>query len=1015
MGVCFSVSASALDPTRTVSQYLHDSWGTERGLPGGSITAIAQTSDGYLWIGTDHGLIRFDGFNFQPFKRAQAEAFQVGPVRTLLVDASDNLWILQQDTQVFRYHNGNLELIVGWSEHGTTAMARGTSGEVLFSSLAVGTTSYTDNHFRTLSSPDLLADAARVANGKAPDQRTTPFSWFDRLEALTSVVISMAQTEDGKIWLGTERRGLFYLQEGRVSSASNGRIETKINCLLPLQNSELWVGTSKGVLRWSGTELTVSGVPPALLNLEVSCILRDRDSNIWVGTSRGLFRYNANGVSSLSAPGPVSALFEDREGNIWIGSARGLEQLRDSAFVTYSLPNFKSQSIGPVHVDSGGRTWIAPIQGGLQWLKEDKSGVVTADEIGNDVVYSITGAGKDDVWVGRQRGGITHLQHSGNSFTAKTYTQADGLAQNSVYALYRSRDGTVWAGTLSNGVSELKNGHFKNYTATDGLAANTISSIAEGPDGTMWFGTPSGLSALTKNGWRTYTVSEGLASEDVNCLLQDSNGVLWIGTAEALSFFSAGHLTTPQVVPDPLHEPILGLAEDNNGGLWIATAGHVLQVKRAALLDGALSNTDVREYGVADGLLSAEGVKRSQSVVVDSQGRVWFSTNRGLSVVNAARVTANTVPALVHIEAVSVDGNPVDPRGPIQLPAGNHRMTFRYVGLSLGNSERVRYRYMLENFDQGWSQDVTNREATYGNLGAGTYRFRVMASNSEGLWDVSEASVDFKVEPTVWQTWWFRTSSVALILLLVWLLYRYRLHQLAKEFNIRLEERVGERTRVARELHDTLLQSFQGLLLRFQTASYLLPTRPQEAKQKLDNAIDLAAQAITEGRGAVQGLRDSTTLTNDLPEALSTLGGELATQETRNSAVFEVDVEGKPRDLHPILRDEVYRIAGEALRNAFRHAQAGRIEVSIHYGARALSLRIRDNGDGFPARVADGDGPAGHFGLRGMRERAKLIGGHLEIWSQVKSGTEIELTIPASVAYTKSGAQSRFLQVKELV
>jgi ligand-binding sensor domain-containing protein/signal transduction histidine kinase len=1000
-----------------VSQYLHDSWGTERGLPGESITAIAQTSDGYLWIGTDHGLIRFDGFNFQPFNRARAEAFQVGPVRTLLIDANDNLWILLQDTQVFRYHNGNLELIIGWSEHGTTAMVRGTSGDVLFSSLAVGTTAYNDNHFRTLSSPDLLADAARVANGKAPDQRATPFSWFDRLEALSSVVISMAQTDDGKIWLGTERRGLFYLQEGRVSSAPNGRVNTRINCLLPLQNSELWVGTSKGVLRWNGTELKPTGVPSDLLNLDVLSILRDRDSNIWVGTSRGLFRYNASGVALLSThetTGPVAALFEDREGNVWIGSARGLEQLRDSAFVTYSLPNLKSQSMGPVHVDSGDRTWIAPIEGGLRWLKEDRSEVVTADGIAKDVVYSITGTGKDDVWVGRQQGGLTHLQYSGNSFTARTYTQADGLAQNSVYALYRSRDGTIWSGTLSRGVSELKNGHFTNYTTADGLAANTISSIAEGADGTMWFGTPSGLSALTKNGWRTYTVSDGLASPDVNCLLQDSNGVLWIGTAEGLAFFSAGHVMVPQV-PDTLHEPIFGLAEDKNGGLWVATAGHVLQVKRASLLGNDLSKTDIREYGPSDGLLSTEGVKRSQSVVVDSQGRIWFSTNRGLSVVNASRVTANSVPALVHIEGVSVDGNPVDPRGPIRFTAGDHRMTFSYMGLSLGNSDRVRYRYMLENFDQGWSQPVTNREATYGSLGAGTYRFRVMASNSEGLWDTSEAAVEFKVEPKVWQTWWFRTTSVALILLLVWFLYRYRLHQLAKQFNIRLDERVGERTRVARELHDTLLQSFQGLLLRFQTASNLLPTRPQEAKQKLDNAIDLAAQAITEGRGAVQGLRDSTTLTNDLRMALSSLAGELAAEETRNPPVFAVDVEGKPRDLHPILRDEVYRIAGEALRNAFRHAEASRIEVEIRYDARELRLRIRDDGEGIPAEVAGGDFPAGHFGLRGMRERANLIGGHLEILSNVKSGTEIELTIPASVAYTKSGTQSRFFPIRERV
>src|SRR5258705_405539 len=312
-GVCFAVSASALDPIRTVSQYLHDSWGTERGFPGGTITAIAQTSDGYLWIGTDKGLVRFDGFNFRRFERAQPETILIGPVRTLLVDATDHLWILLQDTQVFRYQNRNFELMRGWTENGTSVMARGKSGAVLLSSLGEGTLTYSDNRFRSLSSTILLTDAARTANSEAHEGRATPFSWFDRLATLTSVVISMAQTDDGKIWLGTEHRGLFYLQEGRVSSVSNERDDTKINCFLPLQNSELWVGTAKGIRRWNGTKLTLAAVPSSLLNLDVLSILRDRDLNIWVGTSRGLFRYNANGVSLLSSTGPVAALFEDRE------------------------------------------------------------------------------------------------------------------------------------------------------------------------------------------------------------------------------------------------------------------------------------------------------------------------------------------------------------------------------------------------------------------------------------------------------------------------------------------------------------------------------------------------------------------------------------------------------------------------------------------------------------------------------------------------------------------------------
>jgi ligand-binding sensor domain-containing protein/signal transduction histidine kinase len=1007
-GVCFAASAAALDPARAVSQYLHDSWGTERGWPGGSITAIAQTSDGYLWIGTDKGLVRFDGLNFRQFERAHPDPILIGPVQALLIDANDNLWILLQNTLVLRYHNGNFELIRGEAENGTTAMARGTSGAVLLSSLAEGTMTYRDNRFRRLSSAALLTDAARVANGETPDQRATPFSWFDRLAAPTSVVIAMAQTDDGKIWLGTERRGLFYLQEGRVLSASNGRVATRTNCLLPLQNSELWVGTANGVLRWTGTKLTLAGVPSSLLNLEVLSILRDRDSNIWVGTSHGLFRYNADGVFLLNTTGPVAALFEDREGNIWIGSTRGLERLRDSALVTYSLPNLKSQSMGPLHVDTGGRAWIAPIQGGLRWLKGGKTGVVTADGIANDVVYSIGGTGKDDVWVGRQQGGLTHLRHSGNSFTAKTYTLADGLAQNGVYAVYRSRDGTVWSGTLSSGVSALKNGHFINYTTTDGLPASTISSIAEGLDGTMWFGTPKGVSAMSQKGWRTYTANDGLPSEDVNCLLQDSTRILWIGTAQGMAYLSDWQVHVPRGIPESLQAPIFGIEEDKNGWLWIATSDHVLRVSRDKLLSGVVKAVDVREYDQADGLESTEGVKRSRSVVSDSAGRIWFSLSGGLSVVDPSRIAAGSALAIAHIEELSVDGSPVNVQDMVHIPASPRRITFTYTGLSLATPERVRFRYFLEGFDRSWSEPVATREAVYTNLGAHSYRFRVVACNSEGQWSESEAAVGFEVEPTVWQTWWFRTVSAASVLLLVWCVYLYRLRQLAKEFNIRLEERVGERTRVARELHDTLLQSFHGLLLRFQTASELFPKRPAEAKQTLDSAIEQAAQAITEGRDAVQGLRSSTAVTNDLALAVTTLGEELAGGGTNpNAAEFHVGVEGTPRDLHPILRDEVYRIAGEALRNAFRHAEARQIEVEIRYDERQFGLRVRDDGKGIDSKLLNDDERPGHYGMRGMRERAKLMGGKVTVWSELDSGTEVELSIPAANAYATADGRRR--------
>jgi signal transduction histidine kinase/ligand-binding sensor domain-containing protein len=909
------------------------------------------------------------------------------------------MWILLRTTKLFRYHDGTFELSRGEAENGITAMGRGEADAVLFSSLAMGTLKYDGKRFVTVLSANAVPDPGSGA--QAPDQRTTRLAWSyglmpDRLAAPTYTVISMAQTTDGKIWLGTQDKGLFYLQDGRVHPATKGLPNMDINCLLPLENSELWIGTSKGVMRWNGAELTRAGVPVTLQNLEVLSMIRDRDSNIWVGTTRGLLRLNANGISSPGTSAShraVTALFEDREGNIWIGSGRGLERLRDSAFVSYSVPGLQSQSMGAVYVDRDDRTWIAPMEGGLRWLKGGKAGAVTADGIGDDVVYSIAESGGNALWVGRQRGGLTYLRSVPGGFTAKTYKETDGLAQNSVYSVYESRDGTVWSGTLSGGVSALLHGHFTTYTTANGLASNTVSSIAEDTDGTMWFGTPNGLTAMSRRGWRTYNVRDGLSSPEVNCLLRDSTGVLWIGTAEGLALLKAGAIQVPRSVPASLREPILGMVEGRSGGLWVATASHVLQVKREGLIGDSLREKDVREYGVADGLQGTEGVKRYKSVVADSHGQVWFSTNGGVSVVNPTRGMFSSAPALVHIEAVLADGSPIDLRTPIRIPAAMQRTTFRYVGLSLSNSERVRYRYKLEGFDHGWSQPVTNQEASYGNLGAGPYRFRVMASNGDGLWNGSEAAIGFDVEPTLWETWWFRLTCILCAGLLALVLYRMRMHRLAQMLNIRFEERLAERTRIAQELHDNFLQGLLSVSMQLHVAMDQLP-EDSPARTTMNRIMQLMGPVIEEGRNTIRGLRSSIENPDDLISSLSQIPRELGKQP----ASFRVVVEGVPLPLRPTIRDEVYRIGREALMNAFQHSGARNIDLHLEYGTNQFRIVIYDNGCGIDPQLLE-SGRYAQRGLRTMRERTERIGGKLRILSRTGGGTEIELRIPRDIAF----------------
>src|SRR6266496_1271547 len=997
-----AVSVSALDPNRTTSQYIRTSWGPEKGFASGSVTAIAQTADGYLWIGTDKGLVRFDGLNFRQFEQANPSSFAIGAVQTLLGDEQGNLWVLLRSTKLLRYRDGSFELIRGEGENGITVIGRGIGNKILLSSLAMGTLTYDGERFESASSESVSDKSAAGSTAETPDERSTRLSWSTglaphRLAAPTSAVISIATTADGKIWLGTESRGLFYLREGHVSAIPNRLPSGKVNCLLPFENSELWIGTSKGILRWNGSEVTGAGVPSSLLHAQILSMIRDRDANIWVGTNRGLLRLNANGVSALAKNGPasdaaVTALFEDREGNIWIGGPRGLERLRDSAFVTYSVAGRQLESSGPIYVDQEERAWFAPFEGGLYRLQGGKTGRVTNDGLGQDVVYSIAGS-KNEVWIGRQRGGLTHLLYGAGSVTAKTYTQAEGLAQNSGYAVYESRDGTVWSGTLSGGVSELRNGHFTTYTTANGLASNTVSAIAEGSDGTMWFGTPNGLSALAKSGWRSYTVRDGLASADVNCLLRDSTGVLWIGTAAGLAFFNAGHMQVPRRMPESLHEPIFGMAEDRNGWLWIATASHVLQVQRRSLLGDGLSETDVREYGLADGLQGTEGVKRYQSVMADSQGQVWFSTNRGLSVVNPARGTVNSAPALVHIEAVSADGSAFDLRGPIRVPAAKQQTTFRYVGLSLSNAERVRYRYRLEGFDHGWSEPVTNREATYGNLGAGSYRFRVMASNSDGLWNGAEAAVALEVQPALWQTWWFRLACVMCAGLATLLVYRLRLHQLTRLLNVRFEERLAERTRIAQELHDTFLQGLLSVSMQLHVAVDQLPDK-SPARATMNRVLEVMGPVIDEGRNTIRGLRSSIENPNDLASSLSRIPQELG----KPGVDFRVVVEGAPLPLRPAVRDEVYRIGREALMNAFRHSGAGSVDLLLEYAPNQLRILVQDDGRGIDPQVLH-SGRDGHRGLSGMRERAEKIGARVKVLSRAGGGTEVDFRLPSDIAF----------------
>jgi signal transduction histidine kinase/ligand-binding sensor domain-containing protein len=971
-GICLVNAACALDSNRSMSQYVHDKWGTDRGFIGGGVYAICQSKDGYLWIGTERGLVRFDGFTFTLIQRPLLGSPPIGAVRGLVSDVEGDLWIRLDGPHLLRYREGKFEdafVRYGVEEDAFTAMSLDGEGHLLLWGIRNRMLRYRDGKFQNIVTSEDMA----------------------------GIAISVAETRDLRVWMGTRDVGLFRITQGSLVSVSKQLYDISINALLSANNGGLWIGTEAGMEFWDGNGLVTAGLPSFMKQLQILALTKDHEGNVWIGTNHGVFRVTLAGVISpdhRNSDGDVTAIYEDRDGDIWFGGSRGIERLRDGMFTTYSTAEgLPSENNGPVYVDVEGRTWFAPLLGGLYWLKDGRVGRITVAGLDSDVVYSISG-GDGEVWVGRQRGGLTVLTKAGDAFVARTYTKADGLAEDSVYSVHRNRDGTVWAGTISAGISRLNGSKFTNYPAVSGLALNAVNSIVEGHDGTMWFATPTGLASFSGESWINRSVLDGLPSPIVRSIFEDSKQVLWIATSGGLAFLKADHIGVPYKLPESLREEVFGIAEDKRGFLWFATSDHVLQVDRDRLITGTLDHWDVQSYGIADGLQGVEGIRRERSMVLDSLGRVWISLNHGLAVADPEIILNDSVPVAVRIESISAGGSPVNPKDPLKFAAGTQNISFSYASTSLSMPEHARFRYKLDGYDQGWSDVVASRQAIYSHLAPNSYRFRIVASSREGLWNGPETTVPFVVEPAFWQTRWFRASCLALFALVIVALYRLRMYQLTRQLNVRFQERLAERTRIAQELHDTLLQGFVSASMQLDVAEDQLPD-DSPTKPVLRRVLQLMGRVTEEGRNALRGLRTAESDSRDLEIAFSRMRQELAIDEKIG---YRVIAHNDTRPLRPVIRDEVYRIGREALVNAFLHAQANTVEVEVEYASRYLRIMVRDDGCGIDPQVLDA-GRQGHWGLPGMRERSEGIGASLKLRSRIGAGTEVELTVPSAIAF----------------
>ena len=1011
----------ALDPSLDVSQYAHTAWKVREGFAKGTVVSIAQTPDGYLWLGTEFGLLRFDGVRSVPWQPPPGQHLPSTYIRRLLVARDGTLWI------------GTWKGLASWKDGKLTQYPE-LAGQIISALL--------EDREGTV----WAGGQAFPPPGKLCAIHGGTAQCFGEDGALGHGVVSLLEDGKGNLWMGA-LDGLWQWKPGPPKFYSLPGEPDGIRGLAEDDDGTLLIGMHGGVRRLVGGKPEPYPLPGNVQHFVTRRLLRDRDGGLWVGTSdRGLVHVHQRQTDVFSLPDgltgdDVLALFQDREGSVWAATLNGLDRFRDFAVTTLSVKQgLSSAAVGSVLADRDGSVWLGTYGGLNRWnngkITIARTGSVKRDGKLNGLApNSLFQDDRGQIWISTDAG-VGYLENdrfapisgvpggpvlgiaqdkAGNLWIANEESGLFRLsARSEVQQIPRDRlrhkdnasalaadpvQGGLWLGFFNGGIEYFRDGEVRaSFGAADGLGEGRVSRFRFDPDGTVWAATEGGLSRLKNGRIATLTGKNGLPCDAVHWVIRDNDYSFWLYMPCGLVRIARSELDA-----------------------WAAAADRDKETQRMV---------QATVFDSSDGVTSHAGISRfdfghfrpggyTPQVAWSSGGKLWFSPGDGVSVVDPHHLPFNNLPPPVHVEQIVADHKiyavaaDAGGNGNVRLPPRVRDLQIDYTALSLVAPEKVFFRYKLEGWDRDWQDAGTRRQAFYTNLSPRNYRFRVKACNNSGVWNEAGTSLVFSVPAAYYQTLWFRTLCVASFMGLLVAFYRLRLHQVKRLYNARLEERVSERTRIARQLHDTMLQSFQGLIFKLCALSFILD-RPTEARQTLEGLVEQGQQAITEGREAVQGLRSSTVITNDLACALTTLGQKLAAEQNGQSrTAFRVDVEGESRDLHPILRDEVYQIASEAMRNAFQHSGAARIEVDIRYGERKFRVRIRDNGKGMDPKVLDAGGRGGHYGLPGMHERAKLVGGKLAVRSRVDSGTEAEVTIPASLAYAKSRSLRRSIFLRK--
>ena len=976
-------SVWAVDPSRHISQYAHTAWRVQDGVFGGAANAITQTVDGYLWIGTEAGLLRFDGVRFVPWIPPHGKRLPSSNVTALLGARDGSLWI-GMEGGVSHWDNRDLSNYLVQPER-INSIIEDRSGTVWF--------------VRSRGSDAAGGLCQIIGSG------TRCYGKADGVPG-ADLAASLVEDSQGNFWIAASSTFARW-RPGSSATFSLKELKTKegvggVRTVAPNPDGSVWVGMD---LPGEGLQQLVQGVwkpfvTPELdgRTLEVQELFQDRENALWIATlNHGIYRIHGRKVDHFQGADGLSSdyvnqFYEDREGNLWAATSMGLDFFRDIPVATFSThEGLATPEVDSVLATQGGTIWI----GGAEALDALYQGSVSSIQAGKglpgDQVTSMLEDHAGRFWVG-----VDHTMSIYKDGRFSRIDRRDGAPIGLVVGMTEDMDNNVWIETTGPPRTLIRIHDLKVQEVFPAPQMPAARKLAADPQGGIWLGLMNGDLARYQQGKTEIFPFKHGEDSRVNQLVVNSDGSVLGATPLGLIGWKQGKqqdLTVRNGLPC---DAVYALVEDSHHALWLNTQCGLVEIAGREMQRwwGQPDITvQVKAFDAVDG--AQPGRAPFAGAARSPDGRLWFANGVVLQMIDPDHLTWNALPPPVHVEEIIADRKSYRPGNSLRLAPLTRDLEIDYTALSFTVPRRVFFRYKLEGHDQDWQEAGTRRQAFYNDLRPGKYRFRVIACNNDGVWNEQGATLDFSVAPAWYQTSGFRVLGLICCVVIVWFVYRLRVRQIAKAISARFDERLAERTRMSRDLHDTFLQTIQGSKLVADDA--LEPSAdPIRMRRALEQLSVWLAKAMQEGRAALNSLRTTTTQTNDLAEALRRVTEDGLIPR---SMAVTFSVVGDAREMHPIVRDEVYRIGYEAIRNACMHSGASRLEVELRY-ADDLALRVSDNGTGIDPAIAD-RGKDGHFGLQGMRERAARIGAKLTLGSSSTFGTEIKLIVPRGIIFRK--------------